>query len=271
MACNSPIVHVVDGSAWANSRDVAAYFDKRHDNVLRDIDNVLRDIESVDLPSDLRCARFIETTYDDGNGRHRRAVEMNRDAFTVLAMRFTGEKALHFQLRYIHAFNEMEKSLRARLDGSADMATAMIRLADAQREMAGVVSGIAEFHKDLVVKVGDHDERLWRLEKAEAQKRQPFSIETRRVLLEDSQYLGGMCPCCSVNKVVERNGERQVADYDHFYACSKNKPEEGWLICKQCHVGLTSGRVARHTVQSHFDSFQKRRLNIPGRQQKLFG
>lgn len=32
-----PLVHVKDGKVFANSRDVADFFGKRHDNVLRDI------------------------------------------------------------------------------------------------------------------------------------------------------------------------------------------------------------------------------------------
>lgn len=36
---------------------------------------------------------------------------MNRDGFTLLAMGFTGSKALDFKLKYIQAFNEMERQL----------------------------------------------------------------------------------------------------------------------------------------------------------------
>ena len=36
---------------------------------------------------------------------------MNRDGFSLLAMGFTGEKALEWKLKYIQAFNNMEKLL----------------------------------------------------------------------------------------------------------------------------------------------------------------
>lgn len=36
-----PIVSVRDGGVFANSRDVAAFFEKRHDHVLQDIDNLV--------------------------------------------------------------------------------------------------------------------------------------------------------------------------------------------------------------------------------------
>ena len=37
---------------------------------------------------------------------------MNRDGFTLLAMGFTGQKALKFKLKYIEAFNQMEELLK---------------------------------------------------------------------------------------------------------------------------------------------------------------
>lgn len=36
---------------------------------------------------------------------------MNRDGFSLLAMGFTGKNALEWKLKYIQAFNEMEKQL----------------------------------------------------------------------------------------------------------------------------------------------------------------
>ncbi|MBM6412029.1 Rha family transcriptional regulator, partial [Lacticaseibacillus paracasei] len=37
---------------------------------------------------------------------------MNRDGFTLLAMGFTGKKALQFKIKYIQAFNSMETQIR---------------------------------------------------------------------------------------------------------------------------------------------------------------
>jgi hypothetical protein len=36
-----PVVFVKDGAVFASSRDVAEFFEKRHDHVLRDIDNLI--------------------------------------------------------------------------------------------------------------------------------------------------------------------------------------------------------------------------------------
>lgn len=101
----SALVSIRNGGVFANSRDVAAKFGKRHDNVLRDIDDLIRQ----DVPG------FVEVRAETAVGfgtRLDRAFNMSRDAFMLLAMGFTGKSALRWKLRYIEAFNAMEVRLR---------------------------------------------------------------------------------------------------------------------------------------------------------------
>lgn len=56
---------------------------------------------------------FIETSYQaEQGGRKYPLYYLNRDAFVILTMGFTGKIALQFKLSYIGAFNRMEKQLR---------------------------------------------------------------------------------------------------------------------------------------------------------------
>jgi Rha family phage regulatory protein len=110
-AARNPVVFMKDGEVFASSRDVATFFDKRHDHILRDIDNLI-----AQEPK-LRLANFGETVFErenpsGGAAIRSRAYEMDRDGFTLLAMGFTGSKALKWKLRYIEAFNAMEAELR---------------------------------------------------------------------------------------------------------------------------------------------------------------
>ncbi len=57
---------------------------------------------------------FFEANEPDSYGRDRRVVYMNRDGFTILAMGFTGKKALQFKLKYIDAFNQMEEHIKSK-------------------------------------------------------------------------------------------------------------------------------------------------------------
>lgn len=99
------LVIMRDRQAVTTSLQVAQNFEKRHDNVLRDIENLHKDVLNFE-------EMFIESTELDSYGRDRRIYYMNRDGFSLLAMGFTGKKALQFKLKYIDAFNQMEKQLQ---------------------------------------------------------------------------------------------------------------------------------------------------------------
>lgn len=107
----SPVLTVVDGQATTTSLDIARHFEKRHDDVLRAIRNLL-----AQLPAE-RARNFAETLFEvpgpNGAVRQEPAYRITRDGFTLLAMGFTGERALAFKLAYLDAFNAMEKQLQA--------------------------------------------------------------------------------------------------------------------------------------------------------------
>lgn len=87
-----------------SSRDVARVFEKEHKNVLRDIQNLHCSESFTQL-------NFELSTYEDATGRELPQYLMTRDGFVILAMGFTGEKAMQFKEAYIAAFNAMEKVL----------------------------------------------------------------------------------------------------------------------------------------------------------------
>lgn len=99
------LVIMKDQRAVTTSLQVAEVFEKQHKDVLKAVD-------SLGLGSeDLRRQMFYEDTYEN-RGKHYRQTIMNRDGFTLLAMGFTGSKALEFKLQYIKAFNEMENHIK---------------------------------------------------------------------------------------------------------------------------------------------------------------
>lgn len=93
------------GQPVASSRDIAEHFGKEHRNVLRDIDDLKKDVLNFEQ-------MFFKTEIPDSYGRPQRAYLMNRDGFTLLAMGFTGKAALEWKLKYIEAFNAMEKEVQ---------------------------------------------------------------------------------------------------------------------------------------------------------------
>lgn len=108
----APVVFEVDGQVRATSRDVAKLFGKNHRDVLRAIDELVTAEPSL---AEGGMRNFAQTPYlEPSTGQTYRQYEMSRDGFVLLAMGFTGAKALKFKLAYIEAFNRMEKSLRDR-------------------------------------------------------------------------------------------------------------------------------------------------------------
>lgn len=127
-----PLVTVKDGKVFANSRDVAEHFSKQHKHVLDAVDALL-----IMEPSIEPNFRPNEIEVKTGFGTRKvRAFDMTRDGFTLLAMGFTGAKALQFKLAYIAAFNEMEAKLKSStpaLPNFADPAAAAIAWAEEYR------------------------------------------------------------------------------------------------------------------------------------------
>ena len=86
---------------------VAETFEKEHRNVLK----AIRKLMSA---TNVAVAQmFDETTYVNEQGKEQPMFVMNRDGFTLLAMGFSGEKALEFKVKYINAFNKMEAELKS--------------------------------------------------------------------------------------------------------------------------------------------------------------
>lgn len=134
------VLSMQSGEPVASSRQIADNFEKRHDHVMRDIDAMKKDVPNFG-------EMFFETTVPDSYGREQRAYLMNRDGFTLLAMGFTGKAALEWKLKYIAAFNEMEKKLteQPQLTRSQLLATALIA---AHEELEEKDKRIAELTPD---------------------------------------------------------------------------------------------------------------------------
>lgn len=105
----SPVLTIVDGHATTLSTDVARHFGKRHDHVLRDIENLRAQLPQEHLPNFGEAS--VEAEGGNGAKASYPAYRLTRDGFTLLAMGFTGKKALAFKLAYIDAFNRMESAL----------------------------------------------------------------------------------------------------------------------------------------------------------------
>ena len=143
----SNLVVLKEQQVVTTSLQVAETFEKQHKHVLDSLDELMGVAEnSADL--------FWEDTYiHPQNKQSYRMIFMNRDGFTLLAMGFTGKKALEFKLKYIKAFNDMESHIKQQLDMSnlspelqlmANLVNNMAKQELAQKQLNDKVDSISE-------------------------------------------------------------------------------------------------------------------------------
>ena len=91
-----------------SSLDIAETFGKEHKNVLKDI-------RELNCSEKFGRLNFEPTDYVDEHNRKQPMYYVTRDGFTLLAMGYTGEKAMKFKEAYIRQFNAMERMLQGKL------------------------------------------------------------------------------------------------------------------------------------------------------------
>lgn len=184
----TPFITERDGIPVTTSRAVAEQFGKNHKEVLRAIDNLLTDLNAQD---DTNIKEFTErnfalSDYRDSTGRELPEYLLTRDGFTLLAMGFTGAKALTFKVAYINAFNRMEQLIK----GGVSVAT----LQNLEERLQALERTAGEGKPDAMHKVGQI--YLSALKKAiesgkyTIEKRYARHDEPKKILgLEDRGYI----------------------------------------------------------------------------------
>jgi|GEM_PF-1900785 len=109
-----PSVQLIEGRAVTSSVEVARVYGKQHKNVIRDIEKLLPELPAEHKLNFEPMLSSVEIS--NGATRDSKAYHLTRDGFTLLAMGFTGKKALAFKLAYIEAFNQMERELSGKAE-----------------------------------------------------------------------------------------------------------------------------------------------------------
>ena len=99
------LVIMHDQQAVTTSLVLAEVFEKKHQHVMEAIRKLTVENSTVKK-------MFVEDSYLNSRNQQQPMFYMNRDGFTLLAMGFTGSKAMEFKLKYIDAFNKMEKQIK---------------------------------------------------------------------------------------------------------------------------------------------------------------
>lgn len=103
------LVYIDNGRPITDSLTVAETFEKRHDKVLRDI----RELR-LKCSKKFSMSNFGESSYTNSQGRTMPMYILTFDGFAMLAMGYSGEKAMKFKELYINEFNRIRTDLESR-------------------------------------------------------------------------------------------------------------------------------------------------------------
>jgi Rha family phage regulatory protein len=106
------ILVVQQGSQFfVDSLQVAEKFGKEHKNVLRDI----KELEKSLVDAKIDRLRFEPISYADAYDRTQIKINMDKTSFLILATTFSGKEALLWKMRFVEAFEKMERALNEML------------------------------------------------------------------------------------------------------------------------------------------------------------
>ena len=170
---NANEVQVINnnGELVVSSRKVAEDFGKEHRNVLVNIREILAAEKSA-------TKFFYENTYEN-RGKEYPEYLMNRDGFCLLVMSFNNTRdVLEWKIKYINAFNAMEKKLK---ELSAPQTLDDTLNADVLFLIASKWKADSDKRKELEVRVAELEAQI------KTQQVQPVISEATKVAIKEAK------------------------------------------------------------------------------------
>lgn len=208
-----------NGEPVASSLEVAKNFDKEHKDVLKAIRTLKKDIsENLRQSQEL----FFETIYLDKYNRKQKCYEMTRDGFTLLAMGFSGQKALAWKLKYIQAFNQMEQQIKLLTYQKeyGRIKSEQMFSENQQKEIAGSLATVAD-NTSCLIAINDSIAQMNEVVKRFSEK---ISKNSRN---EES----------TMQKAEFYDKEEVKSRFSEYVANHLQKDKNGFSICPSCGSG----------------------------------
>ena len=145
---NEIVFRGANDQAVTSSLLIAEKFCKEHKNVMQSIRNLIGGTAENSAIAEM----FSESTYLNEQNKEQPMFLMNRDGFTLLAMGFTGKKAMQFKLEYIKAFNSMEAQIKASQKPKSQLEILQMsinHLVEQEHRLSSVERDVAETKKEI--------------------------------------------------------------------------------------------------------------------------
>lgn len=145
---NEIVFRGANDQAVTSSLLIAEKFGKEHKNVMQSIRNLIGGTAENSAIAEM----FSESRYLNEQNKEQPMFLMNRDGFTLLAMGFTGKKAMQFKLEYIKAFNSMEAQIKASQKPKSQLEILQMsvnQLVEQEHRLSSVERDVAEAKKEI--------------------------------------------------------------------------------------------------------------------------
>lgn len=145
---NEIVFRGANDQAVTSSLLIAEKFGKEHKNVMQSIRNLIGGTAENSAIAEM----FSESTYLNEQNKEQPMFLMNRDGFTLLAMGFTGKKAMQFKLEYIKAFNSMEAQINASQKPKSQLEILQMsinQLVEQEHRLSSIERDVAETKKEI--------------------------------------------------------------------------------------------------------------------------
>ena len=135
------IVTIVDDKPTTTSLILAEKFGKPHRSITRIIRNTIQD-----LPGDFVEKNFSLSDFTNDRGRTYTQYTLTRDAYSLIVMGLTGKEALQWKVKFIAAFNAMERELLKKQD-AMEWKQARLQSKEVRKSVTDSIAAFVEYAK----------------------------------------------------------------------------------------------------------------------------
>tara|TARA_R110000851_G_scaffold332528_1_gene508942 strand:+ start:118 stop:603 length:486 start_codon:yes stop_codon:yes gene_type:complete len=146
------LVKISNGELMTNSKVVFEHFNVSggHRYIMKRI------AELVESEPEFGAQHFFRSSYTSPQNKVLQCFNMTRDGFSLVAMSLSGKKALEWKIKFIRAFNEMEKGL-------LNVDSEMTRLSNQGKQLRQLGSDWSKFGHDINKQKKAHDKSVLEL------------------------------------------------------------------------------------------------------------
>ena len=138
-----------NGELLTNSKTVFDHFAVTggHRYIMKKIEQLIAD------EPEFGALNYLHSSYTSPQNKVLKCFDMTRDGFAMIAMGLTGKKANEWKIKFIGAFNEMEKGL-------LNVDSEMTRLSNQGKELKRLGSEWSKFGHDINKQKKSHDKSV---------------------------------------------------------------------------------------------------------------